>query len=106
MQHYKLVQQRFSTETMNSDDKMEAKEKEAASLLQMPVQEAPKLNGTAVLTNGHGHHASGHGHHASGHEPESDSEEVPVVQDRKGKGKADVPTRGKKDKGKGKARAG
>lgn len=81
---------------MNSDDKMQAKEKEQkAALQQMPVQEAPRLNGDSTLVSMNGH--------ANSHDPEPD--DVPVVQDRKGKGKADG-SKGKKDKGKGKARAG
>lgn len=103
MQHYKTVQQRFSAETMNSEDKMQAKEaKEAATEVtpQMdsrPPQQTP-LNGYS-LTNGHGH----------GEDPVE--EEVPVVQDRKGKGKARqvvddlLHHNQKKDKGKGKAKA-
>ena len=100
MQHYKLVQQRFSTETMNSDDKMQAKEEKqnAAGQTQMPVQEAPKPNGVALLPSANGH--------AHLHESDQQDSSPVVQQDRKGKGKAKLEgILGKKDKGKGKAKA-
>lgn len=60
MQHYKTVQQRFSAETMNSDDKLaekEEKEKQAATAgavrLAAPLElPPPRANG--LVANGSG----------------------------------------------------
>lgn len=69
MQHYKVVQQRFSSETMNSDDKMEQKQIEATK---------GKPNGVALPN----------GVHTNGHAGSSDEDEELVVRKDKGKGKA------------------
>ncbi|KAM0786124.1 hypothetical protein ACM66B_006934 [Microbotryomycetes sp. NB124-2] len=94
MQHYKLVQQRFSTETMNSEDKMLQKQIEmslplasitiggqnGASVVNGATS-PPQVNGhverPALLVNGHAAHGI-----------EDGDDDEPVASKGKGKGKA------------------
>lgn len=52
MLHYKTVQQRFSAETMNSDDKLAEKEKKEAAAVARQASQPPGANPAPPKTNG------------------------------------------------------
>ncbi|GAA5990325.1 hypothetical protein JCM10908_007319 [Rhodotorula pacifica] len=104
MQHYRTVQQRFSAETLNSDDKLAAKEKQQAAAssaniarLAAPV-ELPRPNG--VVANYV--HAAPNGH-AAGALSEESTPIPPSSADNAAE--EEEKARRRKAKGKGKARA-
>ncbi|KAK4048422.1 peroxisomal assembly protein [Microbotryomycetes sp. JL201] len=81
MQHYKLVQQRFSTETMNSEDKMLQKQ------IEMPALSNPDGTTDVSLDNGRSERPEVL---VNGHAALDESEPEPVLSKGKGKGKAVV----------------
>ncbi|GAA5862060.1 hypothetical protein JCM3774_006155 [Rhodotorula dairenensis] len=101
MQHYKTVQQRFSAETMNSDDKIAEKEKQAAdaesSARLAPPLELPRANG---IVPGRSRPGSALINGAAPDEPATESSEATTAEDDE-----QLKALRRKAKGKGKARA-
>ena len=83
MQHYKQVQSKFSSSTMNSEATLAKKQLEADQKAQRQI-EAPKPNGTA-LPNGL---TLPNGVYVNGHASSEEEDDAPVVKKDKGKEKA------------------
>lgn len=109
MQHYKTVQQRFSAETMNSDDKLAEKEKEKQAATSGAVRlaaplELPPPRANGLVANGSGT-GSGSGLPNGYVYPDEDRPSLINEETAADDEEEEEKARRRKAKGKGKARA-